>query len=237
MKARVLLLCLFLFLAACTPTPAVELFASSPQATVLGARAIISGRVMPGVQVQVNGRDAAVKGGAYAATVDLAWGSNPVIVTAERDGQQQSRTLFVERYAAEQDQVGEMYLRLISVEQAETLGEPPLDEMPSGVFVIVTLEVENRSAGTARMPTPGGFKLEDAGSRLYAMSERGAFARRWDTEPGYLPGREVAAGQTIRGWVVFDASATATDFTLHARGNPEQNEWYARVAVTITDEE
>lgn len=233
MKTRsVLCLAILFLLAACaTPTPEIVLFQSPPQTTTLGAKAIVSGQVAPGARVSVNAQDVPINGGMYATTIDLAWGSNPVIVAVELNGQQQTHTLFVERYAADVDQVGEVYLRLVSTERAQVLGTSPLDETPSGVFLIVTLDVENRSDAPIKMPMPNGFKLEDNAGRLYAMSEKGAFARNWDTQPGYLPSRDLAPGQAIQGWLAFDVAIASKEFVLHARSNPEMTEWYARVAI------
>lgn len=218
------------------PTPPGDLFVSQPEAKAQDAQAAVIGQVVRGTQIWVNGEEAAVgRDGCFTAMVDLAWGSNPILVTAEyaqRRGLpiRQSHTLFVERHTAKADEVGNVYLRSVSVEKAEALGEDPFTTRASGAFCIVTLQVENRGSSTVKMPLLDGFTLEDGvEGKHYGPSAEGAFARGWDTEPGYLPGKEIAPGEKTVGWLVFDVSSEAQNLILHAHGFG--GVWYARLKL------
>jgi hypothetical protein len=219
-------------------TPVGDLFAVLPEAQVDGAQATVAGKVIRRARVWVNGMPAAIdRDGAFAAVVDLAWGENPILVTAEyaESGQmptRQSHTLFVERVAAGEDQVGDVYLRSVSVEKAQTLGHEPLVTRASGTFYVVTLEVENKGNETIEIPALGSFALEEEKTgRRYDLSTEGGFARGWDVEPGYLPGKEIAPKERATGWLVFDVTSAAEDAILHASGLG--GTWYTRLELSL----
>jgi hypothetical protein len=171
--------------------------------------------------------------------VDLAWGSNPILVTAEyAQGRglpiRQSHTLFVERRTTMADEVGNVYLRSVSVEKTDALGGKPFTTQASGTFYIVILEVENRGSSTIKMPLLDGFTLEDeVDGKHYGPSAEGAFARGWDTEPGYLPGKEIASGEKMTGWLVFDVSSEAQNLIL--RAHDFSGAWYARLKLNLVN--
>ena len=220
------------------PTPPSDLFLSQPEAKVQDAQAAVTGQVVRGTQIWVNGEETTVdRDGRFTATVGLAWGSNPILVTAEyAQGRglpiRQSHTLFVERHTAKADEVGNVYLSSVSVEKVEALGEEPFVTQASGKFYVVTLEVENRGSSTVKMPLLDGFTMEDeVDGKHYSPSAEGAFARGWDTDPGYLPGKEIAPGEKTTGWLVFDVSSKVQNLILHAHGFG--GAWYARLKLNL----
>jgi len=217
------------------PGEAASLFLEPPAARVQGGRAEISGRVLPGTRVAVNRTPAEVDDeGRFKAVVNLEWGNNPVYVSATRDGERETRLLWVKRYAAgpgEPAGKGGVRFRLLEQERRERLGEEPLAATPAGVFLVVHLAVENRGSAPVRM-REAEFALEDGKGNRYDLSPDGAFALGWDTGEGYLADRDVPPGTEVRGWLVFDVDPEATGLTLHAHG--PGGVWYARISLDET---